>query len=176
VNWLASRLSDPKTLDRFKNWVRKNSLDSLGLEDIDIGAEFGKDLSYNEAIELALQKFPTFWKSESIHRFENKPKQIIFVKELIQKIETGKIQVTYRKSPKVGIYYVIENRFRQKSESAKLLIEFYRTDRVSPYELSDEEAQLAGIENASEIRSLFEKWYGSPIPTLYRNWFRLREN
>jgi hypothetical protein len=104
---------------------------------------------------------------------DSKPKQIIFVKELIEKISDGKVQVTYRKSPKVGMYYVIENRFKQKPESARLLIEFYRTDRVNPYELNDDEARLAGIESAHQIRTLFEKWYGSPIPGLFRNWFRV---
>lgn len=71
------------------------------------------------------------------------------------------------------MYYVIENRFRQKPDSAKILIEFYRMDRVNPYELTDEEAQLAGIATAGEIRTLFEKWYGTPIPGLFRNWFRV---
>ncbi len=86
------------------------------------------------------------------------------------------VQVTYRKSQKVGLYYVIDNRFKQKPETAKLLIEFYRTDRINPYELTDNEARLAGIETAAEIRSLFEKWYGKPIPGLFRNWFRVLDN
>jgi hypothetical protein len=163
-------------MERFMNWMKKNSADPESVSALDIEAEFGKDLSYNEAVELALQKFPTMWKPESIESYERKPKQIIFVKELIEKIADGKIQVTYRKSPKVGTYYVIENRFQQKPGSSRFLIEFYRTDRVSAYNLTDEEAQLAGIESADQIRSLFEKWYGSPIPILYRNWFRVAEN
>jgi hypothetical protein len=147
---------------------------SCNLDELDVEAEFGEDLTYNEAVDLALQKFPTFWKTESALRSENKPKQIIFVKELVEKISDGRISVTYRKSPKVGMYYVMENRFRQKTDSARLLIEFYRTDRVNPYDLTDEEARLAGVEGATQIRTLFEKWYGNPIPTLYRNWFRVR--
>jgi len=154
--------------------MKENSLDPGNLDEIDVESEFGVDLTYNEAVDLAIQKFPTFWKTESAIRSENKPKQIIFVKELVSKISEGKISVTYRKYPKVGMYYVMENRFTQKSDSARLLIEFYRTDRVNPYELTDEEAMLAGIEGAAQIRALFEKWYGSPIPMLYRNWFRVR--
>ena len=172
---MSRHISDPKTKEKFMVWMNENSLDPDNLDEIDIEAEFGTDLTYNEAIELALQKFPTFWKTESMIKTENKPKQIIFVKELVQKISEGKISVTYRKSPKTGMYYVIENRFRQKADSARLLIEFYRTDRVNPYELTDEEAQLAGIERADAIRSLFEKWYGKPIPTMYRNWFKVRD-
>jgi hypothetical protein len=163
-------------MERFWVWMKNNSVNPESLTDLDVEAEFGKDLSFNEAVELALQKFPAFWKSESVENYENKPKQIIFVKDLIEKIADGKIQVTYRKSPKVGTYYIIDNRFRQKPASSRFLIEFYRTDRVNAYTLTDEEAQLAGIENAEEIKSLFEKWYGKPIPTLYRNWFKVREN
>jgi hypothetical protein len=171
---MSKRISDPKTREKFFSWMKENSLDPANLDEIDSETEFGADLTYNEAIDLALHKFPTFWKSESALRSENKPKQIIFVKDLVQKISQGKISVTYRKSPKVGTYYVMENRFRQKADSSRLLIEFYRTDRVNPYELTDEEAQLAGIDRADEIRMLFEKWYGRPIPMLYRNWFKVR--
>ncbi|HZW57779.1 MAG TPA: ASCH domain-containing protein [Nitrososphaerales archaeon] len=132
-------------------------------------------MSFNEAVELALHKFPTVWRSDSMTKYGEKPKQIIFVRELVEKIIAGKIQVTYRKTPKVGTYYVIENRFRQNSSSAKVLIEFYQTDKVDAYNLSDEEAQLAGVETADKIRELFQKWYGSPIPALYRNWFKVKE-
>jgi hypothetical protein len=169
---MSKRISDPKTRERFSDWLRENLLSPGDLDLIDVEAEFGSDLTFDEAIRLAMQRFPGIWKSVPK---EPKPKQIIFVKELVDKISDGSIQVTYRKSPKVGTYYVIVNRFRQKSDSAKLLIEFYRTDRVDPYELSDDEAQLAGINSASEIRGLFEKWYGSPIPSLFRNWFRVIE-
>ena len=70
---------------------------------------------------------------------------------------------------------MIENRFRQKSDSAKLLIEFYQTDKVDPYKLTDDDAMLAGVPTGEEIRKLFRKWYGEPIPTLYRNWFRVKD-
>lgn len=168
---MSKRISDPKTKEKFLEWLKENSISPENLDLIDIEAEFGSDLSLDEAIELAIQKFPGIWKVDNTRG--SKPKQIIFVKELVDKISDGKVRVTYRKSPKVGLYYVIQNRFKQKPESAKLLIEFYQTDRVNPYDLTDEEAQLAGIDSANEIRSLFEKWYGSPIPGLYRNWFRV---
>ncbi len=145
------------------------------LDHVDIEAEFGTDLTFDEAVALAIQKFPGIWKADPDSLRDSKPKPIIFVKELIEKISDGKVQVTYRKSPKVGTYYVIDNRFKPKSENS-LLIEFYRTDRVNAYELTDEEARLAGIDSASQIRSLFEKWYGSPIPGLFRNWFRVLDS
>lgn len=144
--------------------MRENCIEPDSLGKIDIDAEFGKDLSYNEAVGLAIQKFPTVWKSESVNAREGKPKQIVFVKDLVQKIADGKVQVTYRTSPKSGTYYVLANGFKQKPDSARLLMEFYRTGRVNAYNLSDEKAQLAGVESADDIHELFEKWYGKPIP------------
>jgi hypothetical protein len=167
------RISDPKVKEKFREWIRENVISSDSTDLIDIEAEFGSDLSLDEAIGLAIQKFPGFWKEDPGRLRDYQPKQIIFVKELVEKISDRKIQVTYRKSPKVGMYYVINNRFRQVAESSKLLIEFYRTDRVNAYELTDDEARLAGIDSADQIRILFEKWYGSPIPGLFRNWFRV---
>ena len=169
-------LSNPSNLKRFRNWMDRNCVSEDRLKEIDVEAEFGKDLSYNEAVELAINKFPTFWKVEYLKEYEQRPKQIIFVRDLVEKISAGTIQVTYRKSPKIGTYYVIENRFKQKANSSKLLIEFYQTDSVDAYKLTDEEARLAGIESADEIRELFERWYGTPIPPLYRNWFRVKED
>lgn len=169
---MSRRISDPRMMEKFRDWLKDNSLSPENLDLIDIEAEFGTDLTFDEAVQLAVRKFPGIWKSNGGSR-DSKPKQIIFVKELVGKISDGKVQVTYRKTPKSGMYYVIDNRFRQKADSAKLLIEFYRTDKVDPYELTDDEAQLAGIASAVEIRSLFEKWYGSPIPDLFRNWFRV---
>jgi hypothetical protein len=168
-------LANERTFTRFKKWMSENCMDRALLDGLDIQAEFGKDLSYNEAIEMALHKFPTLWRNDSFQTYENKPKQIIFVKELVQRIIDGRVQVTYRKTPKVGTYYIIENRFKQKSDSARVLIDVYQTDRVDAYRLTDEEARLAGVDDAAKIRSLFEKWYGSPIPPMYRNWFRVKE-
>lgn len=157
-------------------WTEKNCIDPEQLSKIDFESEIDKDLSYREALDLAVSKFPTLWKAESISAATDKPKQIIFVQDLVDKIVAGKVKVTYRKSPKIGIYYVITNRFKQHADAAKVLIEFYQTDKINPYELSDEEAQLAGVESGGKIRELFQKWYGSPLPVLYRNWFRVKES
>ena len=168
-------LANPSILRKFKEWMKRNCVNEEQIAKIDLEAEFGKDLSYSEAIEVALHNFPSLWRPEYLQEYENKPKQIIFVRDIVGKIVEGKVQVTYRKSPKIGTYYVIENRFKQKADSSRLLIEFYRTDKVDASKLTDEEAQLAGVETADQIRSMFEKWYGSPIPPLYRNWFKVKE-
>ena len=173
---MSKRISDPKIRDKFKEWIKENSVSSENLDFIDVEAEFGTDLTFDEAVQLAIQMFPGIWKPDSTNSRDSKPKQIIFVKDLVEKISNGQVQVTYRKTPKIGLYYVIDNRFKQKSESAKLLIEFYRTDRINPYDLTDQEARLAGVETAGEIRSMFEKWYGKPIPEMFRNWFRVLDN
>lgn len=172
---LGRGLSNPSNLKKLRNWMERNSVDPDRLNEIDIEAEFGKDLSYNEAVELAVHRFPAMWRADFLREYEQRPKQIIFVHDLINRIITGKVQVTYRKSPKIGTYYIIENRFKQKADSSKILIEFYQTDKINPYKLSDEEAQLAGVDSADKIRELFGKWYGTPIPFLYRNWFKVKD-
>ncbi|MGI0078402.1 MAG: hypothetical protein ACRECH_02150 [Nitrososphaerales archaeon] len=171
----ARGLANPITRKKFREWMKRNCVNEEQIANLDLDAEFGQDLSYNEAVEVALHKFPSLWRPEYLQQYENRIKQIIFIRDLIGKIIDGKVQVTYRKSPKIGTYYVIENRFKQKADSSKLLIEFYRTDRIDPSKLTDEEAQLAGIDTADQIRALFEKWYGAPIPQLYQNWFKVKE-
>ena len=69
---MTRRISDPKTREKFVEWMTENSLDPGNLDEIDVEAEFGTDLTYNEAVDLAVQKFPTFWKNESTTRTENK--------------------------------------------------------------------------------------------------------
>ncbi len=164
---------NPSMQKKFMGWVEKNSIDPEQASKIDFHAEIGDDLSFQEAVELVQSKFPTLWRSAPVRMDSDKPKQIIFVKELVEKIVAGEVKVTYRKAPKIGTYYVIANRFKQHADASKILIEFYQTDKVNPYELTDEEAQLAGIETADKIRELFQRWYGSPLPTLYRNWFKV---
>src|SRR5271157_5667866 len=101
--------------------MEKNSQDPAQLSKIDVESEFDLDLSYNEAVELALRKFPTFFRQDLSVGYGDKPKQIVFVKELIERIVSGKVQVTYRKAPKIGSYYVIDNQFKQKPESSRIL-------------------------------------------------------
>jgi hypothetical protein len=79
-------LSNPASLKRLKNWMEKNCVDPDRLSEIDIEAGLEKDLSYDEAIELAIHKFPTMWSIDYMKQFEQKPKQIIFVKELADKM------------------------------------------------------------------------------------------
>ena len=50
----------PKTMEKFTSWMQENCVELDGLGKIDIEAEFGKDLSFNEAVGLAIQKSPLY--------------------------------------------------------------------------------------------------------------------
>jgi hypothetical protein len=99
-------------------------------------------------------------------------RKIVFVKRLIEKLQKGEITVTYRTSPKSGRYRPSTSRFKS-GEVSELIIEFYKSEIVNPYDLRDEDAQKAGIETANELRTLLSGWYGDPIPKIFRNWFRI---
>jgi hypothetical protein len=173
---LASKtLADEKTRKKFFGWLSRNVADASVLRNLDLQEEFGRDLTYSEAIEMALYKYPTIWREGFLEGYRNKVKQIVFVKELFPALLDGDIKVTYRKTPKTGSYYVIQNRFARHRESSTIFIEFYKAEKVNPYELDDGAAQLAGVNTADEIRKLFAKWYGDPIPYLFRNWFKVKQ-
>src|SRR3972149_1009639 len=99
-------------------------------------------------------------------------KRIVFTETLIQQILQGKAEVTYRKFRLNGLYHLASTRFKSKDENAPVIY-VYKNEEIDPYRLIDADAKLAGVESAEEIRRLFEAWYGEPIPSLYRNWFRL---
>ena len=159
----------------FENWAKRNIADPDQYDKIDWDAEIGSDLTYSESIEMALYKFPTIWKSDTLESQTKHVKLIVFIKPLIVKIRQGEVQVTYRKSPKFGVYYVVDNRFKPRTSDSPI-IEFYKTEKANPYHLSNDEANLAGVDTSKEIITLFERWYGSPAPELFRNWFRVRES
>lgn len=103
-------------------------------------------------------------------------KEIIFLPWIISKILTGQVECTYRKTIKTGIYYTIPTRFARNGDpkrEPRCLLEFYRNETVDPNQLTDREAQLAGCDDAAHIKNLFKQWYGEPLPTMWRNWFRL---
>ncbi|MEM4311318.1 MAG: hypothetical protein QXX95_02915 [Nitrososphaerales archaeon] len=166
------RLKELRSWNQFIQWIKENLKDEEQFERLDWLAEFDKTLNLNEAIELVLSNYPSLWKEEVLQCHYNKPKYIVFMRFLIEKMVRGEVKVSYRKTPKYGLYYVINSRFKPKGE---LIIEFYKTDKIDPNKLTDEEAQLAGIDSAEEIRALFKKWYGDPLPMMFRNWFRVKE-
>lgn len=170
---VRNTLGNPAVWSRFLRWARTNLADPESFEQVDWTGEFGRDLTYSEAIELALFKFPALWRSETRDAFTKKVKQLVFIPPLIPRILTGEVQVTYRKTPKRGLYYAIGNRFRPPRDP-RTVLEFFRVEPVDPLRLTDAEAQLAGIDTAEELRRLLRKWYGDPLPNpIFRNWFRV---
>jgi len=170
----SSTLKNPQKWGRFMKWVQDSLRDPDAFDKVDWTEEVDKTLTYNEAIELAMSRFPGLWKDDAQQEFYNRVKQIIFIKPLVGKILNGEAVVSYRRTPKLGYYYVKTNRFRKEDEP-RIILEFYRTERVDPYRLTDRDAGLAGIETVEDILALFRKWYGDPLPSLYRNWFRIVE-
>jgi hypothetical protein len=162
-------------MKKLRNWMERNSVDKDRLNEIDIDAELRSDLSYSEAVELAIHKFPAMWREDFLRDYEQMPKQIIFVHDLVDRIIEVTCKLPIEKVRRCGHTILLKIDSSRNPIHQEFLIEFYQTDKVDPYKLSDEEAQLAGVESAQKIRELFEKWYGNRIPTLYRNWFKVKD-
>lgn len=155
--------------ERFLKWVKANLKDSSVFDRIDWSAEVDRSLTLDEAIGDVRSRFADIWKDKG---GKNKVKQIVFIEPLIDKIIAGEVTVTYRGSPKSGYYYVVDNRFK-KTKERMVIIELYKSELVDPKRLSDKDALAAGIETSSSLLKLLQKWYGNPLPKIYRNYFRL---
>ena len=163
-------LANPLLRHHFHRWITATLTDPEQLDRIDLPTEFGDDLTFPEAKAEALRKFPGAWKVDEPQR----AREIIFIEPLVTLILQGQVQVTYRKTPKSGAYYVITSRFLRSGDprrQPRLLLQFHQQEKVDPNVLTDAEAQLAGIPTATEIQGLFRAWYGDPLPPLWRNWF-----
>jgi hypothetical protein len=53
---MSKRISDPKIKEKFREWIRENTISPENVDFIDVEAEFGTDLSFDEAIRLAIQE------------------------------------------------------------------------------------------------------------------------
>jgi hypothetical protein len=103
-------------------------------------------------------------------------KRIFFIKPLIEKLRSQTPpKVSYRKARSHGIYKAYSGgRFHPKDEG--ITVEFYKSEEVDPRNLTDHDAQLAGILTAKELLKLFKHWYGDVPAKMYRNWLRIVEN
>ncbi len=168
---------DPRLAERVRRWV-KNSAAPDAYSRIDWDTEIDSALSFNENINLLLEKFPEAWRETSVKEYYLHIKQIIFVTPLIEKMLRGEIQCTYRTTPKHGYYYVLHSRFTKTHlKNPVCIIEVYKTEPVDPRLLTDQEARYAGVDTGEDIRALFRRWYGELLPNpMWRNWFHLKEN
>jgi hypothetical protein len=103
-----------------------------------------------------------------------KPKRIYFVKPLINKLASDNPpKCTYRTQRKTGVYKVYSGTWRvgtsQKDEG--ILIKFFASEQINVSKLTDEDALLAGVDSAEQLRKLFKKWYGKLPTVMWRNWF-----
>lgn len=103
-------------------------------------------------------------------------KRIFFIKPLIEKLRSQTPpKVSYRNARKHGIYKVYSGgRFHPKDEG--ITVEFYKSEEVDPCNLTDHDAQLAGIPTAEKLLKLFRRWYGDVPTKMYRNWLRVVED
>jgi len=162
-------LEDDESWSSFKRWVKGNLSEPDIFDKIDWDTLVDRSLSFEEAVNEIRRQLPSIW--VDTEQVGKRIKKIVFIKPLIEKIKLGEVQVTYRNRPKTGVYYVVSNRF--KGEEPEVFIEFYKNEVVDVDKLTDEEAQLAGVETADELRKLLFKWYGKGA-TIYRNWFRVK--
>ena len=164
-------LYNPTNWKRFMNWWRNNIMANEG--DFDEGAaldEIDKTLSYSEAIDHITSKHPEWFRNqESIARV----KQVVFIKSLIPLLITGEIRCTDRNRRLFGSYYIVTNRFKRDEPS--LVIEVTHNELIKPNKLKDEDARLAGISSAKELRKLLQKWYGKNYPIIFRNWLTVKQ-
>lgn len=164
-------LYNPTNWKRFMNWWRTNIMSNDG--DFDEGAaldEIDKTLSCSEAIDHITSRHPEWFRDrESIARV----KQVVFIKSLIPLLITGEIRCTYRNRRLFGSYYIVTNRFKRDEPS--LVIEVTHNELIKPNKLKGEDARLAGIGSAKELRKLLQKWYGKNYPVIFRNWLTVKQ-
>ncbi|MEM4297744.1 MAG: hypothetical protein QW815_05190 [Nitrososphaerota archaeon] len=167
----GSPLQNGRRWSEFRRWALRNLNDPDIFDKIDWDEEVDKSLTFLEAKSEIKKKLQAIWQDKPK---QGRVKKIVFIKPIIDKIVAGEVCISYRKTRKLGLYYVVESRF-QRPCKPRAIVEFYRSEKVDPYGLKDEDAQLAGIECAQELLKKLRTWYGDPIPKLYRNWFRVVE-
>ena len=166
---------NPKVVKRAKMWLEKSVLPDT-FDKIDWQSEIDGALSFNENVNILLERFPLAFREEAVLQFSNRMKQIVFIPKLIEGIVGGYITCTYRKTPKHGRYYVVKSRFvHTDKQMPRCVIEVYRTEEVDPYELKDVDSwpSIGPDGTAEALRDLFRKWYGEPLPKMWRNWFHV---
>lgn len=123
------------------------------------------ELEENGCIDEALRILRE--KEETIGR-------IVFVKELIPKIQSNEVTYTFRSFMlKKRFYQVYCSRFRPCRECPHCTIEIINASKVFLEEIADEQARKAGIDSAKELVSLLQKWYRSE-KQFWRHEFILR--
>ncbi len=171
---MYKKTPNPTVVKRCKAWIQ-DSVQPDVCDKIDWDSEIDPTLSRNENINLLLEKFPEAFESAAIDSYYNRVKQIVFIPLLVEKILADKVHCTYRTTPKHGFYYVMHSRFiKAHLKTPRCVIEVEKTEQVNPYDLTEQDAAYAGL-TLKEILDWFRKWYGEPLPLMWRNWFKVKE-
>ena len=103
-------------------------------------------------------------------------KRIFFIKPLIEKLRSeNPPKVTFRTRRKRGLYMVCSGgRFHPKEENIRINV--WSSNVVYTKNLTDQDAQDAGIDDLKELLELFRKWYGEVPAKMYKNCFVVVES
>lgn len=165
-------MTSPKLQGKIGGWIRENILGPEYLDQVDLLSEIDSSLTPSENIALLQKRFPTLWRSEEVER----PKQLILVSRLIDKVLSQDKACTYRPKRLAGTYYLVPTRFNGR-DRARALIEVFHVEEIQrPEEITDEEARWAGVSGRKDLFELFQKWYGTTSAIKFRNWFRVLES
>jgi hypothetical protein len=98
-------------------------------------------------------------------------RRIFFIKPIIEKMRSSDPPfITFRKQRKAGVYMVCSGgRFHPKEES--IIINVWRSMVVATDELTDQDAEDAGLSGLEELFGFLRKWYGDVPSKMYKNWF-----
>ena len=98
-------------------------------------------------------------------------KRIFFIKPLIEKLRgENPPRVTFRTQRKEGLYMACSGgRFHPKPEN--IILKVWSSKIVSTKDLTDQDAQEAGIHSLEELFRLFKRWYSEVPPRMFRNCF-----
>lgn len=102
-------------------------------------------------------------------------KRIFFIKPLIEKLRSDNPPtVTFRTRRKQGLYMAHSGgRFHAKPEN--IIIKVWCSSIIDTKDLTDQDAQEAGIDSVQELFKLFRKWYSKVPAEMYKNRFVIVE-
>ena len=153
--------------ERFFDWLKGRLGDNFDLID---PQEFDPSLSTAELMDEAERKLGLLMKKDEAV----KVRKLVVISALIPKIPLGEKWATYRNRPlALGPYVVVCSRWgcRHNPPCPRVFVEVDRVEFFNLSEMTDRDAQYAGVDGAEELKRMLVKWYG-PNPRIYRNWFK----
>jgi len=102
-------------------------------------------------------------------------KRIFFIQPLVEKLRSEHPpKVTFRTRRHHGTFAVYSGgRFHPRAED--IVIKVWSSGLISTADLTDQDAQDAGLANLEELFGLFRRWYGDVPAKMFRNEFVIIE-